>query len=258
MKLLLFISCLFLCFGASAQSNRWFGIEKADSTKWGWNLPTDMIDGMCLPQDKDCAFPIEYVYVATDTSDCLNQGYYIIFDGFWMTTKEITQEQYLSLMGKPGSIWSQSGNSLPAICTASEIERFIQKLDSIYHVGFRLPTLEEWFFAAKGGHYSEGYLYAGGNNPNHIAWYSDNSGAQLHNVGQRIPNELGLYDMTGNASEMVISDTINREHRIIRSDIQQNAKELINPSVINGDDNTPSGFRLIFPRKQHFYDSSNP
>ena len=72
------------------------------------------------------------------------------------------------------------------------------------------------------------------------------------------PNGYGIYDMTGNASEMVISDTINREHRIIRSDIQQNAKELINPSVIEGDNNTPSGFRLIFPRKQHFYDSSNP
>jgi sulfatase modifying factor 1 len=67
--------------------------------------------------------------------------------------------------------------------------------------GYRLPTEAEWEYAARGGPKSQGHLYAGSDNPDEVAWYADNSGDQLHAVGQKQPNELGLYDMSGNMYE---------------------------------------------------------
>lgn len=64
--------------------------------------------------------------------------------------------------------------------------------------GFRLPTKDEWSFAAKGG---EDYEYAGSNNLDEVAWYSENSGNKTHAVAQKKPNGYGLYDMSGNVAE---------------------------------------------------------
>lgn len=65
----------------------------------------------------------------------------------------------------------------------------------------RLPTDAEWQFSAKGGKYSNGYTYAGSFIIDDVAWYNANSNMTTHEVAQKKPNELGIYDMTGNASE---------------------------------------------------------
>ena len=67
--------------------------------------------------------------------------------------------------------------------------------------GYRLPTDEEWVWAAKGGKQSKGYIYSGSNNADEVAWYCSNSERKTHPVGQKEPNELGLYDMSGNVLE---------------------------------------------------------
>lgn len=67
--------------------------------------------------------------------------------------------------------------------------------------GYRLPTKAEWEFAARGGNKSKGYVYAGSNDIDEVAWYKSNSNEQTHIVGQKKPNELGLYDMSGNVNE---------------------------------------------------------
>jgi sulfatase modifying factor 1 len=67
--------------------------------------------------------------------------------------------------------------------------------------GYRLPTESEWEYAARGGDKSKGYLYAGGDSLDLVGWHGENSGSRTHAVGGKLPNELGLYDMSGNVWE---------------------------------------------------------
>lgn len=64
--------------------------------------------------------------------------------------------------------------------------------------GYRLPTGAEWEYAARGGNKSQRYIYSGSNNADEVAWYWNNSEGRTHPVGLKKPNELGLYDMSGN------------------------------------------------------------
>ncbi|NGM62039.1 formylglycine-generating enzyme family protein [Sphingobacterium sp. SGG-5] len=66
---------------------------------------------------------------------------------------------------------------------------------------FRLPTEAEWEYAAKGGQYTQAYKYSGSNNIDEVAWYGKNSHHEIHPVGEKQPNELDIYDMTGNVAE---------------------------------------------------------
>lgn len=68
-------------------------------------------------------------------------------------------------------------------------------------IGGRLPTEAEWEYAARGGNQSNGYRYSGSNTINSVAWFSDNSSLENHDIGTKVPNELGIYDMSGNVRE---------------------------------------------------------
>lgn len=78
---------------------------------------------------------------------------------------------------------------------------FIIRLNALTGEKFRLPTEAEWEFAARGGIRSKGYKYAGSDSIANVAWYEGNSGNQMHPVAKKQPNELGLYDMSGNVWE---------------------------------------------------------
>jgi formylglycine-generating enzyme len=67
--------------------------------------------------------------------------------------------------------------------------------------GFRLPSEAEWEYAAKGGKHARGYKYAGGDNLDAVGWYDGNSHQESKPVGWKLPNELGLFDMSGNVLE---------------------------------------------------------
>ena len=85
----------------------------------------------------------------------------------------------------------------------NECETFISKLNEKTGLSFRMPTEYEWIFAATGGRLTRAYAYAGSDDLNEVAWYKENipSGSIFMPVGSKAPNELGLYDMCGNAAE---------------------------------------------------------
>lgn len=79
-----------------------------------------------------------------------------------------------------------------------ESQEFIHKLNDLTHMDFRLPSGAEWEFAARGGKYGNGFKYAGSDDIDNVAW----ADGQVHEVMAKAPNELGLYDMSGNVCEL--------------------------------------------------------
>lgn len=80
-------------------------------------------------------------------------------------------------------------------------QTFLSKLGAITSMPFRLPTKDEWQYAAKGGSKSLSFTYSGSNTPGDVAWFEGNSNSTKHEVKQKQPNELGIYDMSGNVWE---------------------------------------------------------
>jgi len=113
---------------------------------------------------------------------------------------EVTQAQWKAVMGNNPSYFK--GDNLPVETISwNDCQTFIRKLNKLTGIRFRLPTEAEWEYAARGGNQSGGCKYAGSNDLGRIAWYKDNSGSRTHPVGSKAPNELGLYDMSGNVAE---------------------------------------------------------
>ena len=80
-------------------------------------------------------------------------------------------------------------------------QKFVRRLSKMTNIAFSLPTEDEWEYAARGGQKSQNYKYAGSDDLSEVAWYRDNADGATHPVGEMAPNEIGLYDMSGNVWE---------------------------------------------------------
>ena len=119
---------------------------------------------------------------------------------YYMGKYEVTQALWQTVMGNNPSNFK--GDNLPVEKVSwDDCQEFISKLNRITGKTFRLPTEAEWEYAARGGNKSRGYQYSGSNNLLDVAWFRDNSGSKTHAVGTKQPNELGIYDMSGNVCE---------------------------------------------------------
>lgn len=124
----------------------------------------------------------------------------VTLSSYYIGKTEVTQALWQAVMGSNPSNFK--GSNLPVECVSwNDCQKFIQKLNRLTGRNFRLPTEAEWEFACRGGYNSCGYKYSGSNNLGSVAWYDDNSGGQTHPVATKAPNELGIYDMSGNVWE---------------------------------------------------------
>lgn len=124
----------------------------------------------------------------------------VTLSDYYIGETEVTQALWQAIMGSNPSYFK--GDNLPVEQVSYEdVKTFITKLNRKTGKTFRLPTEAEWEYAARGGKKSKGYKYSGSNNINDVAWYKDNSNNKTHPVKTKIPNELGLYDITGNVLE---------------------------------------------------------
>lgn len=122
---------------------------------------------------------------------------------------EVTQELWLAVMGYNPSGFTGNLQHPVENVSWNDCQEFINKLNELTGRTFRLPTEAEWEFAARGGKKSKGYKYSGSNNIDDVAWYYENSNDVgtnspdygTHIVATKKPNELGLYDMSGNVFE---------------------------------------------------------
>ena len=113
---------------------------------------------------------------------------------------EVTQELWLAVMGTNPS--KHTGNLQKPVenVTWPDCQEFISRLNQLTGLSFRLPTEAEWEYAARGGNHSHGYKYAGSNNIDEVGWVT---GTTTHPVASLLPNELNLYDMSGNVDEWI-------------------------------------------------------
>ena len=124
----------------------------------------------------------------------------VTLSSYYIGKYEVTQAEWQAVMGTNPSCFK--GDNLPVDCVSwDDCQEFIRKLNELTGKQFRLPTEAEWEYAARGGKRSYGVKYAGGSDIDNVGWYWKNSNSTTHPVGLKRPNELGLYDMSGNVYE---------------------------------------------------------
>lgn len=127
----------------------------------------------------------------------------VTLDDFYIGKYEVTQAQWRMIMDQ------DTNKRYHHDCDNCPVERvnwynvreFIEKLNQKTQMNYRLPTEAEWEYAARGGSSSRGFKFSGSNIPETVAWKDGNAGNMTHLVGTKRPNELGIFDMTGNVFE---------------------------------------------------------
>lgn len=126
----------------------------------------------------------------------------VFLSPYYMATTEVTNRLWRAVMSEKEMLELSGYPEHPvSFVSWHEAQRFVRRLDSITGMSFRLPTEAEWEFAARGGAKSKHYRFAGGDIPDSIGWLYSVAGNWTHPVARKQPNELGLYDMTGNVAE---------------------------------------------------------
>ena len=140
---------------------------------------------------------------AEQGADCFNEekpAHRVTVGSFNIGKYEVTQAQWEAVMDYNPSEFK--GDNLPVENISwDDAQMFIGKLNELTGKNYRLPTEAEWEYAARGGNKSMGYKYSGSNTLANVAWYKDNADSRTYPAGTKQPNELGIYDMSGNVRE---------------------------------------------------------
>ena len=147
-------------------------------------------------QRKDTA---EFNYDRQSQIDELPVHYVTMREDYYIGQTEVTQKLWKAVMGYNPSRYKCPKRPVTNV-NYFEIQEFLHRLDSLTGMQFRLPTEEEWEYAARGGKYTKGYVYSGSNELDRVAWHNGNA-RKTKKVKKRSANELGIYDMSGNVWE---------------------------------------------------------
>jgi formylglycine-generating enzyme required for sulfatase activity len=167
-----------------------------------------LLFGYALPLMEACKAPVpkkgnEMVEVKGGQL-MANGSFYNIHD-FYIGKYEVTQQFWREIMGDDNvlkRIEHRCDNCPVTNVSWNEAQQFIKKLNEKTGKHYRLPTVNEWLFASMGGKKSKGHIsFSGSESIDSVAWYKNNSDGHVHEVGTKKPNELGVYDMTGNVQE---------------------------------------------------------
>ena len=140
----------------------------------------------------------------------------VSLDAFYIGKYELTQDIFEQIMGWNNSYFPCDNCAVNNVSWFN-VQLFIERLNSATGKKFSLPTEAQWAYAAKGGNKSNNYKYSGSNDINDVAWFSDNANKKSHPVGLKKPNELGLYDMTGNLWEFCLDDMSRKAYSRVES-----------------------------------------
>ena len=124
----------------------------------------------------------------------------VTLSGYYIGKTEVTQALWKAVMGSNPSEFKGDNRPVESV-SWDDCQAFIRKLNALTGQNFRLPTEAEWEFACRGGNNSRGYKYSGSNYIDNVAWHDGNFGDKTHPVATKSPNELGIYDMSGNVWE---------------------------------------------------------
>ena len=124
----------------------------------------------------------------------------VTLSDYYISETEVTQELWTAVLGNNPSHYSGEQKPVETV-SWHDCQDFITALNELTGLNFSLPTEAEWEYAARGGKMSQGYKYSGSNTLDDVAWYTENSGSKSHDVKTKSPNELGIYDMSGNIDE---------------------------------------------------------
>ena len=123
----------------------------------------------------------------------------VTLSDYYIGETEVTQELWSAVMGSNPSHFVSSQKPVEQV-TMYDCMMFIDNLNYLTGMNFRLPTEAEWEYAAKGGNMSQGYKYSGSDKLDDVAWYSAGD-RKTHDVKTKAPNELKIFDMSGNVLE---------------------------------------------------------
>lgn len=125
----------------------------------------------------------------------------VTLSDYYIGETEVTNELWTAIMGRNPSIYFSNPKQPVNNVTWYDCQKFVNRLSSLTGIRFTLPTEAQWEYAARGGNRSRGFKYAGSNKLKNVGWFKSNSKGRVKDVKLLEPNELGIYDMSGNVYE---------------------------------------------------------